>query len=52
MKTYLRTIIGESQYREDLAEAFVAPGARRWPFSSARGGEIQPAPALTGLLSG
>ncbi len=37
MKTYLRTIIGEGQYREDLAEAFVSAGRRRWPFSSVRG---------------
>lgn len=37
MKTYLRTIIGEGQYREDLAEALSAPGGRRWPFSSVRG---------------
>ncbi len=37
MKTYLRTIIGESQYREDLAEAFVSAGREALAFLEREG---------------
>ncbi|SAW86524.1 fumarate reductase/succinate dehydrogenase flavoprotein domain-containing protein [Klebsiella variicola] len=37
MKTYLRTIIGESQCVKISPKRLLAPGVRRWPFSSARG---------------
>ncbi len=50
MKTYLRTIIGEGQYREDLAEAFVSAGREALAFSSVRGQySLRP---LARLLSG
>ena len=43
MKTYLRTIIGEGQYREDLAEAFVSAGREALAFlERAAAGEQQP----------
>lgn len=37
MKTYLRTIIGEGQYREDLAEAFVSAGREALAFLDREG---------------
>ncbi|QGA62726.1 FAD-dependent oxidoreductase [Klebsiella pneumoniae] len=37
MKTYLRTIIGEGQYREDLAEAFVSAGREALAFLEREG---------------
>ncbi|MFS4685718.1 FAD-dependent oxidoreductase [Klebsiella quasipneumoniae subsp. similipneumoniae] len=36
IKTYLRTIIGEAHYREDIAEAFVRAGREALAFSSVR----------------
>lgn len=52
MKTYLRTIIGEGQYREDLAEAFVSAGREALAFLEREGSKVQPASALARLLSG
>lgn len=37
MKTYLRTIIGEGQYREDLAKAFVSAGREALAFLEREG---------------
>ena len=37
MKTYLRTIIGEGQYREDFAEAFVSAGREALAFLEREG---------------
>ena len=40
IETYLRTIIGEPHYRQDLVDAFIASGARRWRFLKRGRGEI------------
>ncbi len=37
IKTYLQTIIGEGQYREDLAEAFVSAGREALAFLEREG---------------
>ncbi len=53
MKTYLRTIIGEGQYREDLAEAFVSAGREALAFLEREGAvKYSAASALARLLSG
>lgn len=51
IKTYLKTIIGEQNYRPDIVDAFVASGREALAFLE-KEGAVRPACApVTGLLS-